>query len=337
MGEGSNLELGSKHATTPEEQKRPFNPIVWRLLLLVGVLMYGSYSILIHLCKVDGKLPFSTASMVLMTETAKICISMTMFLPEVRENGFPSVTIGYALAFSVPAIIYAINNNIAAVMQLHMDPATFQVLSNMKILSTAVLYRLIIKKPVSNIQWVALFMLAFAGVANSWGSFESKPGDAGSGVVHITFIGVVLIIVQCTFSGLAGVYSEYILKKNYQTSIHLQNIMLYTFGIMLNGGAWVVDAVHNDRGFNLFQGYSTFVWISIIMQALCGLIMSAIFKHGNNITRLFVVASAMVVTTTLSMLIFGLQLNGYFIIAFLMVSVALILYHNGDKLCQNAA
>ena len=55
--------------------------------------------------------------------------------------------------------------------------------------------------------------------------------------------------------------------------------------------------------------------------------MSAIFKHGNNITRLFLISCAMLVTTVLSMLIFNLQLNVYFCAAFVLVVFALGLYY----------
>jgi len=37
--------------------------------------MYGSFTILVHLCEVDGKLPFSSASTVLVTEVLKVIIS----------------------------------------------------------------------------------------------------------------------------------------------------------------------------------------------------------------------------------------------------------------------
>lgn len=63
------------------------------------------------------------------------------------------------------------------------------------------------------------------------------------------------------------------------------------------------------------------------LQAVIGLIMSAIFKHGNNITRLFLIACAMLVTTVLSVLIFNLQPNAYFCFAFVLVMAALALYY----------
>ena len=42
--------------------------------LYCSVMIYGSYTILIHLCEVDGKLPFSSASTVLVTEISKVII-----------------------------------------------------------------------------------------------------------------------------------------------------------------------------------------------------------------------------------------------------------------------
>ena len=62
-------------------------------------------------------------------------------------------------------------------------------------------------------------------------------------------------------------------------------------------------------------------------QAVIGLIMSAVMKHSSNITRLFLISSAMLVATTLSVLIFHLQLNIYFCLAFILVILAVFLYY----------
>ena len=50
-----------------------------------------------------------------------------MFMPEAREKGFEMPSFMFMLPFSVPAILYCINNNFAVHMQLHMDPVTYQV------------------------------------------------------------------------------------------------------------------------------------------------------------------------------------------------------------------
>lgn len=64
------------------------------------------------------------------------------------------------------------------------------------------------------------------------------------------------------------------------------------------------------------------------LQAMNGLILSAVMKHSSNLIRLLIVACAMIVNTALSMAIFSLQLNLYFNIAFILVILALKLYHS---------
>ena len=68
----------------------------------------------------------------------------------------------------------------------------------------------------------------------------------------------------------------------------------------------------------------------LFLQAMNGLILSAVMKHSSNLMRLLIIACAMVVNTALSMAIFSLQLNLYFNIAFILVIVALKLYHSWD-------
>ena len=63
-------------------------------------------------------------------------------------------------------------------------------------------------------------------------------------------------------------------------------------------------------------------------QATNGLILSAVMKHSSNLIRLLIIACAMSVNTALSMAIFSLQLNLYFNVAFILVIVALKLYHS---------
>lgn len=309
------------------EGERPVHPLLWNLMIVFGVLIYGSYTILIHLCEADGKLPFSSASMVLVTEVVKLFLSINFFMYENHGQSFKCPSLRSALPFAIPGVLYCINNNLGVHLQLQMDPATYQVLSNLKILSTAVLYRVIIKRPVTGIQWIALMLLALAGGCNSYGGLMAKPGESSAGVIHITWLGLGMISVYSTISGMAGVYTEYILKGKYETSIHMQNGLLYIFGIILNGGIWILGTVRGDESWNLFKGYNIYTWLLVFSQAVIGLIMSAVMKHASNITRLFLISCAMLVTTFLSVLIFYLHLNVFFCASFVLVFVALYLYH----------
>ncbi|OWF54134.1 probable UDP-sugar transporter protein SLC35A4 [Mizuhopecten yessoensis] len=304
----------------------------WAALLCTGTLVYGSYSTFVHLCEVDGKIPFNSSSVVLMMEFGKFLVSAILLKASGCEVHFPSLSV--CLPFALPAVLYFINNNLAVHMQLQMDPASYQVLSNLKIVSTAVLYRLIIKRNLSLNQWTSVGILTFAGFCNSYGGLQDKGEVKTAGDIHVTVIGLVMMLIYCTVSGLAGVVTEYILKKNIVMSIHYQNILLYMYGIIINFCSWFfqeVDLPESETQFHLFRGYSVYTWMIVITQVTNGLIMSVIMKHASNITRLFVVSSAMLVATGLSVTVFNTNINSYFLMSLILVLVALCLYHMDKK------
>ncbi|XP_070541746.1 probable UDP-sugar transporter protein SLC35A4 [Ptychodera flava] len=300
---------------------------IWQILLASGILIYGSHAILLNLCKVDGKIPFNSSAVVLLIEFHKLLFSVVMFAPEVVSQGLRLPHWRHCVLFAVPALLYCINNNIVVHMQLYMDPASFQVLSNLKIASTAILYRYIIRRRLTRLQWMSMWMLMFAGICNSYGGLQFSQSPHPASEIYITLYGLILMILYCTISGLAGVYTEYILKKNYQLSLHLQNILLYIFGLFMNYFTYISTTWNASSESGFFQGFTALTFIIVMTQAANGLIMSAVMKHTSNIIRLFIITCAMLVTTTLSMLLFNLQLNVYYWIAFVLVFLALLLYH----------
>lgn len=143
--------------------------------------------------------------------------------------------------------------------------------------------------------------------------------------------GFPMVFIYCMLSGFAGVYSEWILKKHFTESLHLQNIYLYTYGSLLNFVPAVGIPLLLTRSFrqmNLFEGFSIYTWLIIATQALNGLFMSAVIKYTSNIIRLFVIAFSLIVTTALSVQIFHLTLNSYFFVCFATMTCALWLYYS---------
>ncbi|XP_046373704.2 probable UDP-sugar transporter protein SLC35A4 [Haliotis rufescens] len=309
--------------------KRAIWTLLWWLLLIAEVFIYSSYTILAHLCLVEGKLPFRSSSVVLCTEVLKIVLSIAMLLPELWRGDMTMPSLSNCLLFMVPAVLYCINNNLSVYMQVQMDPTTYQILGNMKVITTAVLYRAIIRRRLTVIQWASLAVLGAAGIFDSYGGMQTK--GAWSGEIHLTVSGLIMMCTYCCISGFAGVYTEYILKKHFQTSLHVQNTLLYTFGIVLNGGVWAVQEAGSGKeggeSSGVFDGFTLYTWVIVVTQAFNGLIMSAIMKHGSNITRLFIISCAMLVTTLFSVAIFQLALNMYYVLAFVLVIVALYMYH----------
>ncbi|XP_072037884.1 probable UDP-sugar transporter protein SLC35A4 [Amphiura filiformis] len=311
--------------------------LLWPVLLITAVLVYGSHSVLINLSKRYGRIQYSSASVVFMIEVTKLVASVILWISQPINEwslaGFRRhISLKKSLPFAVPAVLYALNNNIVVHIQMYMDPASFQMLSNLKIVSTAFLYRLIIKRRLTSVQWFAILLLIMAGASNSYGSLNPSNMYEES-TVYVTTSGLILMTIYCTISGLAGVFTEYILKRHHKTPLSVQNFLLYSYGIPLNLLAYLVSSRASmedadDEAQGLFEGYNTWTVIIIITQALNGLIMSAVMKHASNITRLFIISCAMVVTTLLSVELLELELNTYFCSAFALVFFALLLYNS---------
>uniref|UniRef100_A0A3Q3L9L7 Uncharacterized protein n=1 Tax=Mastacembelus armatus TaxID=205130 RepID=A0A3Q3L9L7_9TELE len=303
----------------------PYSPIV---LLGLMILIYGSHAPLITLTKIDGQVPFNPSSCVVMIEFAKLLISLvTLVLTGGTSALHAPPSVALVAPYAVPAILYALNNNLVVFMQAYMDPSSFQVLSNLKIASTALLYSLCLGKRLRPAQWLALGLLLCAGLCHSYSNLDLGDPERAEPVegvkLHITAWGLFLVLVYCCVSGLAAVYTERVLKSQ-RLPLSLQNLYLYVFGVAINGLS-SSSYVASEKSF--LEGYSVVVWAIIAGQALNGLLMSVVLKHGSGITRLFVISCSMLVNALLSWVILGLQLTPFFLLPVFMIGLAAYLYY----------
>ncbi|XP_055782589.1 probable UDP-sugar transporter protein SLC35A4 [Salvelinus fontinalis] len=303
--------------------------VQWGVLLGLMVLIYGSHAPLIALTKVDGRVPFSSSSCVLLIELTKLLVSLaTLLLTGDLSAPHAPLSLALVAPYAVPATLYAFNNNLVVLMQIYMDPSSFQVLSNLKIASTALLYSFCLGKRLRSAQWLALGILMGAGVCHSYYSLDLEyPGqtdDQASSRLHITAWGLVLVLVYCFISGLAAVYTEQVLKSQ-RLPLSLQNLYLYVFGLAIN----LVSHLLSMGGEQSFlEGYSEVVWAIVAGQAANGLLMSVVLKHGSGITRLFVISCSMLVNALLSWALLGLQLTPFFLLPTSMIGLAAYLYYS---------
>nr|XP_033783726.1 probable UDP-sugar transporter protein SLC35A4 [Geotrypetes seraphini]XP_033783727.1 probable UDP-sugar transporter protein SLC35A4 [Geotrypetes seraphini]XP_033783728.1 probable UDP-sugar transporter protein SLC35A4 [Geotrypetes seraphini] len=296
--------------------------LLWGLMLLLSVIIYGSHGPLITLCKVDGTVPFRSSSVVLLIEASKLVLSFVFMLIWDRDSFQAPWSWHLAAPFALPALLYGVNNNLVVLIQQFMDPSTYQVLSNLKISTTAVLYSIFLHQRLTLRKWFALFLLTVAGVCYAYGGLQDHQDPAANMQPYITLPGFGMVFIYCLISGLSAVYTELILKTQ-NVPLNVQNLFLYSFGIVLNLGANVAYS----PGAGFFDGFSFWVLVIIASQALNGLIMSLVLKHSSNIARLFIISSSLLVNGLLSFLLFGLQLTGLFFLAILLISLSVYLYY----------
>ncbi|XP_053253426.1 probable UDP-sugar transporter protein SLC35A4 [Podarcis raffonei] len=297
--------------------------IWWGLMLILSVFIYGSHAPLLTLCKENGRIPFSASSVVVLIELTKLMLSLVFLMIWGCGQQKLSVSWHHAAPFALSALLYAANNNLVVHLQLFMDPSTFQVLSNLKIGSTALLFSMFLHQRLTARKWLALFLLIAAGAFYTYGGLQDPQHMPASDMqLHITPIGLVLIFLYCLISGLSAVYTEVVLKTQ-DLPLNLQNAFLYFFGVLLN----IIIHLSSSSGAGFLEGFSFWVLLIIVSQALNGLIMSVVMKHSSNITRLFVISSSIMVNALLSVLLFGLHLTTFFFLSVLLISFAVYFYY----------
>ncbi|XP_028399150.1 probable UDP-sugar transporter protein SLC35A4 [Dendronephthya gigantea] len=339
-----NGDISSKRNLLGGEVSAPQNPfprVIWFAFLVIEVFLYGCYPLYVTLSKVNNEIKYSTASAVLLIEFGKLVFSLINIYPLWKRGQVERQPLIVWLAFSVPALLYCFNNNVAILVQRYLDPASYVIVSNLKIPTTALLYRIFIKRPLTWMKWLAVCLLTLAGVLNSFGNLVSEDKlEDNANKIHVTVTGLVIMTVYCAVSAFAGIWTELIVKRQYEVSIHQQNCMLYAFGVLFNFLAiFTVEVktssnspVEGDSSIfsklnNLFHDYNIWVVAIVCSETCCGLIMSAVMKHASNITRLFITSTAMVVTTLLSYILFQFELNVFLLSALGLVIFALFLYN----------
>jgi len=260
---------------------------------------------------------------VLFAEAIKCVISsaaLALMFYRGQEKDIGQLNMKTGLLFALPGLLYFVNNNIPFYCLLYLDPASYMVLQQLKIGTTAVAFRILMGRKLSAQKWVALSLL-LVGCAVS----QIKMGNV-SELFAASSLGYMLVTLQCTISATAAVISEKLLKETKQ-SIHLQNLQLYLYGVffscvnMYAEGVQVMDLTH---------GYNVWTVAGILCLSLTGLATSAVMKYADNLIKVFALAGSMIFTALASALLFGTVLTAMFALGTLVACVSCYLYFAED-------
>jgi UDP-sugar transporter A1/2/3 len=169
------------------------------------------------------------------------------------------------LKLTVPSILYTLQNSLQYFSMTQLSAPVFQVLYQMKIVTTAIFSVSILARRITSLQWLSIVALS-GGVA-----LVQLSQTQHSSTHSNSFIGFVSVICGCFTSGFAGVYFEMVLKSS-KASIWLRNIQLAVIGMVTGGIACYMrdgDLIANN-GF-LF-GYNNAVYFVVFLQAAGGLV-----------------------------------------------------------------
>ena len=226
------------------------------------------------------------------------------------------------LKMTVPAIVYFIQNMLLFVAIQYLDPATFHIASQSKILTTALFSIIMLGTHLPPSKWLALFMI-LVGVCLVQLNHASPTGSTES---QNTLIGFAAVFARSTLSGFAGVWFEKALKGK-KVSIYLRNIQLSLFSLVpgfLVAVCIMDGAAIRENGF--FQGYTAWTWASILFESCGGLLVAVVVKYADSILKVIATTIAFIISSAASVHLFGTHIGFYFILGSCLVLGASQIY-----------
>ncbi|XP_038983990.1 CMP-sialic acid transporter 2 isoform X1 [Phoenix dactylifera] len=302
----------------------------WKLKSIVTLaltLLTSSQAILIVWSKRAGKYEYSVTTANFSVEALKCAMSLVALAKIWRSQGVTednklNTSFDEVSVYPIPAILYLIKNLLQYYIFAYVDAPAYQILKNLNIISTGVLYRIILKKRLSEIQWAA-FILLCAGCTTA------QLNPSSDHVLQTPFQGWVMAIVMALLSGFAGVYTEAIIKKRPSRNINVQNFWLYIFGMIFNLIAIIVQDYDEVMNKGFFHGYSFITVCMIVNHALSGIAVSMVMKYADNIVKVYSTSVAMLLTAVVSVFLFGFHLSLAFFLGSTVVSVSVYLHSIG--------
>jgi drug/metabolite transporter (DMT)-like permease len=324
----------------------------------------------------QGSFKFEYVTVTLAQEFCKLTIASICVHLEVRSGSgdmkafLTRSTLGNTnfLQYGIPGLLYCFDNNFQYVILGFLQPAELAILWNFKIFATTLLLHAFLNRRYSRRQWLSMAMLVFgcaATQASDLFAARSEPTAlhiAANGAVPIgghflrdtvdhvvedetvplpsmvppKLIGVGLAFFGSSIAASGNVFCEYLVKDRLEDSIHLQNMQLYFFGVLLNFATLIVKAItdtespiHGPGGF--FAGYNSWVWLVILVGSISGIAVSVTLKYVDNIAVIFAHALSMVVVAVASAELFGVSLSVSFVSGGAMVLAALCMFYSDTK------
>ncbi|CAJ0583391.1 unnamed protein product, partial [Mesorhabditis spiculigera] len=272
---------------------------------------------------------FSSTTVVLFMELIRLCTCILITVVRLRSiskflEEFWTTVVHNKLETAkvcVPALIYAIQNNLYYVALANIDATTYLVTHQLRIITTAVLSVALLSKRISMKQWMALVMALIGIIIVQLDRAKSQPSASKGNVV----LGVSLVIAMCWTSAFAGVYFEKVLKKS-SVDVWMQNIRLSMLTLPMALSAVVAKDWDNIVANNFLDGFTPMVWTVTFLNAFGGLVVAVVILYADNIRKTYCQTIAIGLTAWISIAMGDAVLTLQFMMGIILVVISILVY-----------
>lgn len=255
------------------------------------------------------------SSSILFSELGKLAFCIAWF--SVKHKTFLPLDIwrrkSYrgGMLFAIPAILYAVYNQLTFINLGNFDTSTFQVLMQSRVLFTGILFVVILKQRLNMWRWISLMILT-AGM-----SIKHVRWPLDFSAYSNPFIG--LLFLQAAVSSFSAVYSEYLLK-DIKMDFFEQGFFLYSFGFVVNFLYVALFGIPLE-----FFAHWSFVLL-VLNGIMIGVLTGLVLKYLDSVVKNFASAVEVFLTVIAGHVFLGDPLGPLDFISCCIVACAIALY-----------
>eukprot|EP00656_Telonema_subtile_P026399 TRINITY_DN28371_c0_g1_i2.p1 TRINITY_DN28371_c0_g1~~TRINITY_DN28371_c0_g1_i2.p1 ORF type:complete len:346 (-),score=65.91 TRINITY_DN28371_c0_g1_i2:191-1228(-) len=266
------------------------------------------------------RISFSKNTVLCVNELMKLVFSLYMTLyhppetaveeetPKAPTSGFSHIKLVLSRGgkMAVPAAVYLVVNLISYPALARIDASTFTAISQLKILSTALMSVVFLNTSVSLRKWRTLLSMVCGVVIVSVGSAPASAAHEDVAFADYCF-GIFCAAAQTVLSGFAAVYFEKVLKSQQQGenfNVWDRNIQLAVISISI----YLPMGIYETQ-MNLFAGFAPIVWFICFLHAAGGILVALSVLYSDSIAKTVAVCGGLVLTTVIGHQLFDAPLD----------------------------
>jgi UDP-sugar transporter A1/2/3 len=235
-----------------------------------------------------------------------------------------AVFAGDSWKLMIPAVLYTFQSSLLYTAISNLDVATFQVNYQLKILTTALFSVKFLGKHLSSSRWLSLAMLAIgiaivqipdpkeflnllrmgSPVLTERAETRLKERELGKPLMDASK-GLLAVLAASVTSGLTGVYFEKVVKDTTKVSIWTRNVQLSFYSLF---PALFLGVIYRDgqeiQRHGFFVGYSSMVWLTILLQVFGGIMVAICIARLDNILKNFAISVSIVCSFLVEVFLF---------------------------------
>lgn len=317
-----------------------FSSSTFKLILLSGMVLQNAATVLVGRYTRAGirvEDQYVVNHLIVITEIGKLLLSCIFeylstnggLMKSIQEN---IIDRPYdALKIMIPALLYLVQNTLLYVALANLTAPLFQVTYQTKLVTTAIVSVIMLKRKYSPQQWVCLVALS-VGVAVVVLDKDEKP-EEDDVTPQSMVVGMTAVSIACISSALAGVYFEKVIKntsggKQKPVSVWMRNMQLafFTVVIALLQGMWKSDP--KAASLSYFHGFTFWPCVLVCLQAGGGLLVAAVIKYADNVLKGLATGVSVCFGTAMSFLIFGTPITGQFVVGAIVILISVYFFSN---------